>query len=67
MHEDALAIRRKVLGDEHPDVAQSLNNLALLLQAQVRSAGSCCSAFTLFSCFRETWPMLSPCTKQPWL
>ncbi|MCP4359898.1 MAG: tetratricopeptide repeat protein, partial [Chloroflexi bacterium] len=29
-----LAIREKVLGPEHPDTATSLNNLALLLQAQ---------------------------------
>jgi tetratricopeptide (TPR) repeat protein len=27
-------IREKVLGPEHPDTARSLNNLALLLQAQ---------------------------------
>ena len=32
--ERALAIREKVLGPEHPDTAKSLNNLALLLQAQ---------------------------------
>ncbi len=32
--ERALAIREKALGPEHPDTATSLNNLALLLQAQ---------------------------------
>ncbi|MGB6301921.1 MAG: tetratricopeptide repeat protein, partial [Rivularia sp. (in: cyanobacteria)] len=32
--ERALAIREKVLGEEHPDVAQSLNNLALLYYSQ---------------------------------
>lgn len=32
--ERSLAIREKVLGLEHPDVAQSLNNLALLYKAQ---------------------------------
>jgi CHAT domain-containing protein len=32
--ERALAIREKVLGKEHPDVASSLNNLAYLYQAQ---------------------------------
>jgi Tetratricopeptide repeat len=32
--ERALAICEKVLGPEHPDMAQSLNNLALLLQDQ---------------------------------
>jgi len=34
LHERALAIREKTLGPEHPDTAESLNNLALLLQAQ---------------------------------
>ncbi|MDF5733095.1 MAG: CHAT domain-containing protein [Rhizonema sp. PD38] len=32
--ERVLLIREKVLGKEHPDVAQSLNNLALLYKAQ---------------------------------
>ncbi|MBE9005109.1 tetratricopeptide repeat protein [Fortiea sp. LEGE XX443] len=32
--ERALAIREKVLGKEHPDVASSLNNLALLYDSQ---------------------------------
>jgi tetratricopeptide (TPR) repeat protein len=32
--ERALAIREKVLGPEHPDTATSLNNLAVLVQAQ---------------------------------
>jgi hypothetical protein len=32
--ERALAIRERVLGPDHPDTATSLNNLALLLQAQ---------------------------------
>ena len=31
-------IREKALGPEHPDVAKSLNNLALLYQAQGRYA-----------------------------
>ena len=35
MHEEALAIRRKKLGNEHPVTAQSLNNLAELLGAHV--------------------------------
>jgi Tfp pilus assembly protein PilF len=34
----ALAIREKVLGPEHPDVAQSFNNLAALYHAQGRYA-----------------------------
>ena len=36
LYKESLAIRKKVLGEEHPDVAQSLNNLAQLLQDQVR-------------------------------
>lgn len=32
---EALAIRRRALGNEHPGVAQSLNNIAGLLKAQV--------------------------------
>ena len=42
MYEESLRIRRNVLGNEHPDVAQSLNNLAQLLYDQVRLAGFCC-------------------------
>ena len=34
MAEKALGIREKVLGKEHPDVAQSLNNLAALYESQ---------------------------------
>ena len=34
LFERALAIREKALGPEHPDTAASLNNLAILLQAQ---------------------------------
>ena len=33
-YEQALAIRKKVYGEEHPKVAIGLNNLAQLLQAQ---------------------------------
>ena len=32
MHEEALAIRRKTLSSDHPYIAQSLNNLASLLE-----------------------------------
>src|SRR4029453_730245 len=35
-YQRALAIREKALGPEHPDVAQSLNNLASLYQTQGR-------------------------------
>ena len=35
LHEKALGIRRKALGEEHPDVAQSMDNLASVLEAQV--------------------------------
>ena len=40
LFERALAIREKVLGPEHPRTAQSLNNLARLLQAQGDLAGA---------------------------
>ncbi|MFN8480566.1 MAG: tetratricopeptide repeat protein [Kouleothrix sp.] len=36
----ALDIRRAVLGEHHPDTAQSLNNLGTLLQAQGDLAGA---------------------------
>ena len=32
----ALELRKRLLGDEHPDVATSLNNLALLYDSQGR-------------------------------
>ena len=34
LYEQALAIRKEVLGERHPDYATSLNNLAVLLQSQ---------------------------------
>jgi tetratricopeptide (TPR) repeat protein len=37
---DALAIREKVLGPEHPNTATSLNEIAVLLQAQGDLAGA---------------------------
>lgn len=42
LYERSQAIREKVLGPEHPDVAQSLNNRAVLLYAQVRPATRTC-------------------------
>lgn len=38
LYERSLAIREKALGRDHPVVADSLSNLALSLQAQVRTA-----------------------------
>ena len=35
MHNKALAIRRKVLPEDHPDIANSLNNKASVLKAKV--------------------------------
>ena len=51
--EQALAIDKKVFGDEHPNVASDLNNLALLLKAQVRSFLTIprCLFFVLWSAF----------------
>ena len=34
LYEEALAITRKVLGEQHPHTAGSLNNLALLYESQ---------------------------------
>ncbi len=36
LYEKALALRRKLLGEDHPDVAHSLNNLAFLYDSQGR-------------------------------
>ena len=36
LYKESLAIKKKVLGEEHPSVATGLNNLALLLSDQVR-------------------------------
>ncbi len=36
MYIDALVMRKRLLGDEDPDVANSLNNLALLYNSQGR-------------------------------
>ncbi|CAN0557844.1 unnamed protein product, partial [Ectocarpus sp. 12 AP-2014] len=38
LYEQSQAIREKVLGPEHPDVAQSLNNRAVLLESQGKFA-----------------------------
>ena len=40
MYLEALAMRRKLLGNEHPDVAGSLHNLASVLQARGDLAGA---------------------------
>jgi tetratricopeptide (TPR) repeat protein len=37
LYQEALRIRRKVLGSEHPDTALSLNNLAVLYQSMERT------------------------------
>ncbi len=39
-YERALAINEKVLGDEHPDTARSLNNLGALLDTEGDYAGA---------------------------
>jgi len=36
LYDRSLKILKKALGEDHPDVAGSLNNLAALLWAQVR-------------------------------
>jgi len=52
-HDEALAVRRRVLGDDHPKVAESLSHLCWLLQTQGRYAEAeprCREALTI----RET-------------
>ena len=39
-HREALAIREKVLGDQHPEVASSLSGLAYIAYQQSRYAGT---------------------------
>ena len=34
LHEQVLEVRRRVLGEEHPDTIRSMNNLAVILRAQ---------------------------------
>ena len=53
LYEEALAIWKKVHGEEHPLVATGLNNLAQLLEALVRLAGFRCRA-TLIYKFLDT-------------
>ncbi|CAN0583074.1 unnamed protein product, partial [Laminaria digitata] len=38
LYKRSLAIYEKALGPEHPSVARSLNNLAVLFRAQVRTS-----------------------------
>ena len=76
---EALAIDRKVSGDEHPNVATSLNNLASLLESQVSSFGAnvLCSflhyrtrylrMLTIFICHRANTTRLSPSTASLWI
>src|SRR5436305_872701 len=36
MHRQALELRETVLGQEHPDTLKSMNNLAIVLEAQAK-------------------------------
>ena len=40
LYKQSLDIREKALGPDHPDVAQSLNDLACTLREQVRALGN---------------------------
>jgi hypothetical protein len=40
LEEQALAVRRRMLGEEHPDALGSMNNLAATLWAQGDLAGA---------------------------
>ena len=56
LYKESLAIKKKVFGDEHPDVALALNNLAALLYSQVRTF------FTIPRClFFVLWSTFSRC------
>jgi hypothetical protein len=35
LYEESLKIRRKIFGEDHPDIAESLNNIALIFFKQV--------------------------------
>lgn len=64
LYERSLSIREKVLGPNHPDVANSLNNLADLLRKQVRvDAAHRHGIFTLFHrdiCLPISWSLGTP-------
>ena len=53
LFKESLAIDKKVYGDEHPDIATDLNNLAELLRTQVRTFLQIprCLFFVLWSAF----------------
>ena len=53
LYKEAIAINKKVHGEEHPSVATGLNNLALLLSDQVRTFLTIprCLFFVLWSAF----------------
>ncbi|CAN0398781.1 unnamed protein product, partial [Laminaria digitata] len=63
LYKRSLAIREKALGPEHPDVAMSLNNLAELFRAQVRTAfGNSISSKCLMSLFETALDTLPSCS-----
>lgn len=47
---ESIEIRKKTLGEDHPAIAQALNNLASLLKAQVRGDGAVWKMATVDSC-----------------
>ena len=53
LYRESLAIDKKVYGDEHPEIATDLNNLAQLLSDQVRTFLTIprCLFFVLWSAF----------------
>ena len=57
----ALEIRKKVLGENHPDYAKSLNNLALLYRGPRRlSAGRTALPPGLGDLRRKSWARTTP-------
>ena len=78
LYREAITIWKKVHGEEHPQVATGLNNLAELLRAQVSLSGKMCarpfsktdvgcsSFLTIFDCRRANMTKRSPSTAKPW-
>lgn len=59
----ALAIRERALGPNHPDVAQSLNNLGILYANQRKHAEAEPLYKRALEILKETWGLEHPITR----